>query len=147
MMKPSRKLPPGTTEAFSGMHKWLQRGLIVCLVALVLEGALTFPLLAIWYGWPTLSLQQICSEFEKIRFNDDSRECIYPYPLFASSEGAGQTTSQDAWGIQPYPGYKRVEFRGLIKRREARLAREAAARKAGAPDVIALPADAGSPHN
>src|SRR3546814_14051300 len=77
----------GTTPAYANMHKWLQRGLTVCLVALVIEGALTFPLLAIWYGWPTLSLQQICSEFEKIRFADESLECIYPYPLFASSEG------------------------------------------------------------
>lgn len=132
-----KRLPPGTTPAFVGMHKWLQRGLIVCLVALVLEGALTFPLLAIWYGWPTLSLQQICSEFEKIRFNDDARECIYPYPLFGPAEGAGQKTAQDRWGVQPYPLYKRVEFRGLIKRREARLARQAAAadaaKKAGRP--------------
>ncbi|HET8880604.1 MAG TPA: hypothetical protein VFM56_00380 [Solimonas sp.] len=134
MTDKEKRLPPGTTAAFAGMHKWLQRGLIVCLVALVLEGALTFPLLAIWYGWPTLSLQQICSEFEKIRFNDETRECIYPYPLFGPAEGAGQKTAQDVWGVQPYPGYKRVEFRGLIKRREARLARQAAvARKSAAP--------------
>src|SRR3546814_12203220 len=88
----------GTTPAYANMHKWLQRGLTVCLVALVIEGALTFPLLAIWYGWPTLSLQQICSEFEKIRFADESLACIYPYPLFASSEGRDQKTAQDAWG-------------------------------------------------
>ena len=30
------ELPLGTTPAFAGMHKWLQRGLIVCLTALVL---------------------------------------------------------------------------------------------------------------
>src|SRR3546814_19652577 len=107
------------------MHKWLQRGLTVCLVALVIEGALTFPLLAIWYGWPTLSLQQICSEFEKIRFADESLECIYPYPLFASSEGRGQKTAQDVWGSQPKPLYQRVEFRGLTKRRKEQLGRTA----------------------
>ena len=127
-------LPPGTTPAFAGMHKWLFRGLVVCLVALVLEGALTFPLLAMWYGWPTLSLQEICSEFEKIRFADESRECIYPYPLFAPSEGYGQKTAQDVWGAQPKPKYQRVEFRGLIKRREERLARQEAEKaKAAAP--------------
>ncbi len=120
------KLPAGTEPAFAGMHKWLQRGLIVCLVALVLEGALTFPLLAMWYGWPQLSLQEICTEFEKIRFADESRECIYPYPLFESSEGKGQKTAQDVWGAQPRPKYERVEYRGLIKRREERLARQAA---------------------
>src|SRR3546814_11478105 len=105
----------GTTPAYANMHKWLQRGLTVCLVALVIEGALTFPLLAIWYGWPTLSLQQICSEFEKIRFADESLECIYPYPLFASSEGRGPKHAQDVWGSQHTPLYQRLEFRGLRK--------------------------------
>ncbi len=123
---PMNNLPLGTTPAFAGMHKWLQRGLAVCLTALVLEGAFTFPLLAIWYGWPTLSLQEICSEFEKIRFSDDTRECIYPYPLFAPAEGAGQKTAQDIWGVQPKPQYKAIGYRELIKRRDERLARQAA---------------------
>jgi hypothetical protein len=108
------------------MHKWLQRGLFVCLTALVLEGAFTFPLLALWYGWPTLSLQEICSEFEKIRFADETRECRYPYPLFAPAEGAGQTTARDAWGVQPRPLTKRIEFRELVRRRDERLARAGA---------------------
>jgi hypothetical protein len=111
------------------MHKWLERGLFICLTALVLEGAFTFPLLAIWYGWPTLSLQDICSEFEKIRFADESRECIFPYPLFAPAEGAGQKTARDIWGVQPRPLYKRIEFRELIKRHNERLARQAAAQE------------------
>lgn len=131
-------LPLGTTPAFAGMHKWLKRGLIVCLAALVLEGALTFPLLAMWYGWPTLSLQEICSEFEKIRFADESRECIYPYPLFAKSEGQGQKTAQDAWGVQPRPKYERIEYRGLIRRRDERLARQAAAAEAAATPAAAV---------
>lgn len=121
----SPKLPMGTTPAFANMHKWLQRGLIVCLTALVLEGAFTFPLLAMWYGWPQLTLQEICSEFEKIRFADESRECIYPYPLFGPSEGAGQTTAQDDWGIQPKPLYKAIGFGELVERRNARLAQQA----------------------
>ena len=127
---PTNNLPLGTTPAFAGMHKWLQRGLAICLTALVLEGAFTFPLLAIWYGWPTLSLQEICSEFEKIRFSDDTRECIYPYPLFAPVEGAGQKTAQDTWGIQPKPQYKAIGYRELIKRRDERLARQAAPQSA-----------------
>lgn len=118
----TNNLPLGTTPAFAGMHKWLQRGLIVCLSVLVLEGAFTFPLLAIWYGWPELSLQEICTEFEKIRFSDESRECIYPYPLFAPAEGAGQKTAQDVWGVQPRPQYKAIEYRELIERRNARRA-------------------------
>jgi len=119
-------LPLGTTPPYARMHRWLQRGLFVCLTALVLEGALTFPLLALWYGWPTLSLQEICSEFEKIRFSDESRECLYPYPLFGPAEGAGQKTARDVWGVQPRPQYKRIEFRELIRRRDERLARRGA---------------------
>ncbi|MGC1510747.1 hypothetical protein FT643_15545 [Ketobacter sp. MCCC 1A13808] len=122
---PHDELPLGTTAAFFNMHKWLQRGLIVCLSALVLEGAFTFPLLAIWYGWPQLSLQEICTEFERVRFSDESRECIYPYPLFGPSEGAGQKTAQDDWGIQPRPKYKAIEFREFVTRKEERLARQA----------------------
>lgn len=120
-------LPPGTTPAFANMHKWLQRGLMVCLTALVLEGALTMPLLAVWYGWPTLSFVEICSELQKVRFSDDTRECIYPYPLFGPSEGAGQTTAQDKWGVQPTPRYKRIGYRELIAIREARLAQQVSA--------------------
>jgi len=117
----------GTTPAFAGIHKWLERGLFVCLAALVLEGAFTFPLLAIWYGWPQLTLQEICTEFERVRFHDETRECIYPYPLFAPAEGEGQKTAQDVWGVQPKPLYKAVQFREFVRRKEARLARDAAA--------------------
>lgn len=121
----SDDLPVGTTPYFVNMHKWLQRGLLVCLTALVLEGAFTFPLLAIWYGWPQLSLQEICSEFLKIQFADDTKECLYPYPLFGPPEGRGQTAAQqDVWGIQPIPLYERVEFRDFIRRRDERLARQ-----------------------
>ncbi len=125
MNKASEKLPPGTTSYFAGMHKWIERGLFVCLTALVLEGAFTFPLLALWYGWPQLSLHEICTEFERVRFADETRECRYPYPLFAPAEGAGQKTAQDIWGVQPRPLYKAVEFREFVKRKEERLAREA----------------------
>lgn len=123
----TENLALGTTPAFAGMHKWLQRGLFVCLTVLVLEGAFTFPLLAMWYGWPQLTLQEICSEFLKIQFADDTKECSYPYPLFGPPEGRGQTAAQqDVWGVQPKPLYKRVEFGEFVKRRDERLARAAA---------------------
>jgi len=121
------QLPLGTTPPFASMHRWLQRGLIVCLTVLVLEGSFAVPLLALWYGWPTLSLLEICSEFEKLRWNDESRECIFPYPLFTDSEGAGQTTAQDDWGVQPRPRYRAVGYREFVELRDARRAREAAA--------------------
>jgi hypothetical protein len=124
MMKKSANniLPQGTTPAFAGMHKWLERALFVCLTALVLEGAFTFPLLAMWYGWPQLSMQEICTEFGRVRFADESFECQYPYPLFSPAEGAGQKTAQDIWGVQPRPLYKAVGYREFVKRKEARLA-------------------------
>ncbi|NGY06258.1 hypothetical protein [Solimonas terrae] len=127
--KAKKDLPLGTTETYSTMHKWLQRALFVCLTCLVIEGAFTLPGIAIWMGWPTLSLQQICSELEKVRYSDDSRECIYPYPLFGPSEGAGQTTAKDVWGIQPKPLYRRIGFRDLVRFRDERLARQAAEKK------------------
>jgi hypothetical protein len=104
----------------------------VCLTALALEGTFTFPGLMIWYGWPTLSLVDLCSELQKVRYSDDSRECIYPYPLFGPAEGAGQKTAQDAWGVQPKPQYPRIGFRDLVRIHDARVARQAAAARAAA---------------
>jgi hypothetical protein len=76
----------------------------------------------------------MCSELQKVRYSDDSRECVFPYPLFAPAEGAGQKTSQDAWGVQPRPQYKRIGFRDLVKIRDERRARQAAAMHAEASE-------------
>lgn len=128
-MSQTETFPLGTSEPNARLHKWLQRGLFVCLTALVLEGAFTFPFLLVWYGWPTLSLVEMCSELQKVRFSDDTRECIYPYPLFAPSEGAGQRTARDAWGVQPRPQYRRIGFRDLVRIRDERVARQSAAKQ------------------
>jgi hypothetical protein len=128
--KSAQELPLGTIETYRAMHKWLLRGLMVCLTALVFEGTATVPLLLVWMGWPTLSPVEICSELTKVRYSDDSRECLFPHPLFSPSEAAGQTTAKDKWGIQPVPGYRRIGFRDLVKFRDERLARQAAARAA-----------------
>ena len=103
------------------------RALLVCLVALVLEGAFTLPFMAVYYGYPTLSLTQICSELLKVRYSDDSLECQVPYPAFGPPEGAeGKDTAQDVWGIQPIPKYHRLGFRELVRIHDARVARETA---------------------
>ncbi|BBZ17789.1 hypothetical protein [Mycolicibacterium gadium] len=112
--------PLGTTPPFARMHKWLKRGLYVCLFGLVIEGALTVPALAVWYGWPSLSLTEICSELMKVRYSDDTLDCTQPYPLSGppfggAPEAAGQQTAQDRWGIQPVPEYPRVGFRELVR--------------------------------
>lgn len=77
----AESLPPGTTSTWARMHKWLKRGLFVCLFGLVIEGSLTVPVIAVWYGWPTLSLTEICSELLKVRYSNDTIECEQPYPL------------------------------------------------------------------
>ncbi len=35
---PAQDLPPGTTPYYANMHKWIKRAVLVCLVALVVEG-------------------------------------------------------------------------------------------------------------
>ncbi|MEZ0363873.1 hypothetical protein ACAG26_09260 [Mycobacterium sp. pUA109] len=127
----SDELPLGTTPVFARMHKWLKRGLFVCLFGLVIEGSFTMPALAVWYGWPTLSFREICSELMKVRYSDDTAECAFPYPMGGAPfggapEAAGQHTAQDKWGVQPVPQYHRIGFRELVKIHDERLARQAA---------------------
>jgi len=123
-------LPLGTTSTWARMHKWLRRGLYVCLFGLVIEGSLTVPVMAVWYGWPTLSLTEICSELMKVRFSDDSLECQQPYPIGGppfggAPEAAGQQTARDDWGIQPKPRYDRIGFRELVRIHEERSSEQA----------------------
>lgn len=125
-------LPPGTTPYYARMHTWIKRATLVCLVALVIEGAFTLPFMAVYYGYPTLSLTQICSELLKVRYSDDTLECKYPYPPLGPPEGAeGKDTAKDIWGIQPVPQYDRLGFRELVDRFEARLARQQATPQQG----------------
>lgn len=120
-------LPPGTTPYYARMHKWIKRAVLVCLVALVVEGAFTLPFMAMYYGYPTLSLTQICSELLKIRYSNDTLECKVPYPMFGPPEGAeGKDTAKDIWGIQPTPKYHRLGFRELVRIHDERVARQAA---------------------
>lgn len=122
---PTEDLPPGTTPYYARMHKWIKRAVLVCLIALVIEGAFTLPFMAIYYGYPTLSLTQICSELLKVRYSDDTLECKFPYPPLGPPEGAeGKDTAKDIWGIQPTPQYDRLGFRELVDRYEARQARQ-----------------------
>ncbi len=124
-------LPPGTTPYYARMHKWIKRAVMVCLVALVIEGAFTLPFMAVYYGWPTLSLTQICSELMKVRYSNDTLACQFPYPMFGPPEGAvGKATAQDQWGIQPVPHYHRLGFRELVRIHNERLARQSAGQHA-----------------
>jgi len=116
------------------MHKWIKRAVLVCLVALVVEGAFTLPFMAVYYGYPTLSLTEICSELLKVRYSNDTLECKYPYPPLGPPEGAeGKATAQDVWGIQPIPKYHRLGFRELVRIHDERIARQHAAAQQAAP--------------
>lgn len=132
----AEELPLGTTKETARLHKWLQRGIMVCLFGLVLEGAFTLPFLAIWFGYPTLSFTEICSELMKVRYNNESLECQYPYPFpgppwNGPPEGAGINTAQDQWGVQPKPLYPRLGFRELVRIHDERIARQHAAQQNG----------------
>src|SRR5947209_9374666 len=127
-------LETGTTPYYARMPKGMKRAVVVCLVALVIEGAFTLPFMAVYYGYPTLSLTQVCSELLKVRYSNDTLECKYPYPPLGPPEGAeGKATAQDVWGIQPIPKYHRLGFRELVKIHNERLARQAAAAQHSAP--------------
>lgn len=121
-------LPVGTTPTWARMHKWLKRGLYVCLFGLVIEGSLTVPVMAVWYGWPTLSLTEICSELMKVRFSDESLQCQQPYPLggppFGSTRSGRPAHRPRRLGHQPKPRYVRIGFRELVKIHDDRLARQ-----------------------
>jgi len=118
-------LPEGTTAYYKRLHTWLRRAIYVCLFALVVEGTLFVPFLVVWYGWPTLSMHEICDELQKVMYSDETRQCKYPYPLLSPAEAAGEQTSKDTWGVQPKPHYPRLGFRQLVTIHEQRLAREA----------------------
>ena len=84
---PTEDLPPGTTPYYATMHKWIKRAVFVCLVALVIEGAFTLPFMAVYYGYPTLSLTEICSELLKIRYSDDTLGVQVPVPAVGTARG------------------------------------------------------------
>jgi hypothetical protein len=133
-----KTLPAGTTKYYQRLHTWIRRAVYVCMFALVVEGTLFVPFLVVWYGWPTLSMHQICDELYKVMYSDDNRECRYPYPLSGPpfggpAENEGQTTAQDTWGVQPKPHYPRIGFRELIEIRDERLERQASDQVATSP--------------
>jgi hypothetical protein len=133
--KTNEDLPLGTPPEHERMHTIIRRVCYVLLFGLVIEGALTFPLLAMWYGVPELSPAQVCDELQKVMYHDDTRECrtadLNSPPLGGKAEAEGQTTSEDIWRIQPKPLYPRVGYRELVENKRRR---EAAEKKLEADD-------------
>lgn len=107
----------------------------ILLTGQVLEGAFLIPGLAVYYGWPTITLTEVCSEISKIAYHDEDRYCEFPYPLFKSTpEPWGQKNIDEIFppAQPPRPGYKRMGFREVLKVREERMARKAAEAEAAA---------------
>jgi hypothetical protein len=131
--KNGKPLPLGTTPENERMHTIIRRVCYVLLFGLVIEGALTFPVLAAWYGVPTLSPAEVCDELQKVMYNDDTRTCetadLNSPPLGGTAENQHQTTAQDIWKVQPKPLYPRIGFRELVRNKEKREAREKQARE------------------
>lgn len=98
--------------------------------------AFTVPVLAIWYGAPTLSLTEICDEFMKVRWNDEKAEMQVPAP------DRGPAVRWSRWTHRPQhrqdrmgrpaqvPPFDRIGFRELVRNKEEREAREKAAAQA-----------------
>lgn len=107
----------------------------ILLTGQVLEGAFLIPGLAVYYGWPTITLTEVCSEISKIAYQDEDRYCEFPYPLFKwEPEPWGQKSVDDKFppAQPPNAKFERLGFREVLKVREERMARKAAQAEAAA---------------
>jgi hypothetical protein len=123
----TKALPLGTTPATAKLHRRIQNCCYVLLVGLVLEGSLMVPLTLAWYGWPTLSVHEICDELNKVIYSDPNYHCKTGYPLTTAPygdapAGANQKTTKDKGIVQPTPDYPRIGFRDLVRIHNERVA-------------------------
>ena len=128
--------PSATTETESSlqpenphrrMHRVIYILTVVCLFAQVIEGSLIIPGVLLYWGFPQLGLSEICDEMYKIVYDDESRECENPPPLFRyEPEPWRQPSRDDRFGpvIQSAPRWDVPGYREVIERRHARQVRE-----------------------
>jgi hypothetical protein len=120
----------GTQQGDEKLHKIVKGFVFFCLFGLVIEGGLFIPVMVTWYGWPTLSMQEICDEMHKVIYDDPTRVCKFPVGLLEHSEPRRYAPyTKDLVGnvspVNPMPRYKRIGFRELVELRDKRLAEEA----------------------
>ena len=114
-------------------HQRLHNIVFICAVILltgqVLEGSFLIPFVCVYFGFPELSLKEVCDEMSKIAYADEDRYCEYPYPLFASiPEPWTQKNRDDVFppATPPQAKFERLGFREVLEVRKAREARKAA---------------------
>lgn len=139
-------LPLGTTPDTERLHTRIRRICYVLLFGLVLEGAFVTPFALIWYGWPELSVKQVCSGLEQVMYSDKKLQCqsysLTSAPPFGPvPKDIQHLASNDTWGPIPTPNYKRIGFRQLVK--QERQDHDAAA-SAATRSTCATTADTGS---
>lgn len=119
----------GTDPEDARLHKIIKCFALFCLFGLVIEGTFFVPFVVAWYGWPTLSMQEMCDELHKIVWNDPNRSCEYPYELLGPSEPRRydpyvKDLSGPSSPVSPMPLYRRLEFRELVTIHQNRLAEQ-----------------------
>ena len=129
MAAAQREAAPG--NPYRRLHRAVFVATALCLFFQVLEGALLVPFVLVYFGFPQVSLQEICRELYNISYKADNRECRYPYPLFFQDftpEPALEENKEHVFGYvtPPRPGYRMPGWREMISIVEARRAAEAA---------------------
>ena len=118
-------------------HRRLHKIIFICAAVLltgqVLEGSFLIPFICVYFGYPDISLTQVCSEMEKMAYHDNKRYCNFPYPLFASVPEPwtqGDSTKLIPPTVPPRQHFRRLGFREILKIRKERLEKEAAEARA-----------------
>jgi hypothetical protein len=124
----SRDVTPGNPHR--GLHRAVFVAAALCLVIQVIEGALFVPFVLVYLGFPKVGLHEICRELYNITYQDDDRECRYPYPLFFrdfTPEPDTQERKEHVFGpvTPPRPRYDVPGWREMISIVEERRAAEA----------------------
>ncbi len=114
---------PTAANPYQRLHNFIYGLTIICLIAQVLEGTLVVPYVLLYFGFPQLSVSEICDEMYKIVYDDETRTCEYPYPLFSyEPEPWSQANKENKYGYvtPPAPNYDMPKFREVIERRDKR---------------------------
>lgn len=123
-------MPVTPENPHRGLHRVVFVAAALCLVMQVIEGALFVPFVLVYLGFPQVGLQEICRELYNITYQDDNRECRFPYPLFFrdfTPEPDLQERKEHVFGpvTPPRPRYAVPGWREMISIVEERRAAEA----------------------